>query len=255
MEDKDKLTELFESISSEILTEEVKLQLGVLFEEAINSAIKVKEQELQEAHDAKVLELEESQKAKEAALDESNATDIATFKEELVEQMDEYLDYFCKEYIKENEQVVEDYAKVKLAEKVLRNFKQMTEAFNISLSEESVSSEDEIAELQTENSKLVNQLIESRKEVETVTKAALISEASAALDTDIQREKLVEMAKNIEYDAELFESKLGVLVDTIKAKAEVEAEEVVTESLEVKPEEVAPAKVVNEKIAAILKAF
>jgi hypothetical protein len=199
----DKLTELFESINSEILTDEVKLQMSTLFEAAINEAVEAKEQELEE----------------------SNRVEISEFKEELVEQVDEYLNYFVEEYIKENETVVEDYAKVKLAEKVLRNFKQMTEAFNISLSEESISSEDEVEELTAENTKLVNKLIEAKKETELVKKAAFIAEAAEKLDTDIQREKLVEQAKGLEFDEEIYEAKLQVLVDTILVKESKDADE------------------------------
>lgn len=202
----EQLKELFESIESELLTDEVKLQMSTLFESAINEAIKSKEKELEE----------------------SNRTEITEFKEDLVEQVDSYIDYFCKEYIKENEQVVEDFAKVKLAEKVLRNFQQMVEAFNISLNDESISSEDEIEELKTENTTLVNKLIESRKEILLVKKAAMISEACEKLATDVEREKLVEMAKTIDFDEELFEAKLDVLVakiQTIETKLEEKLEE------------------------------
>lgn len=221
------LKELFESISSDILTDEIKLQLGTIFETTVNEAIEAKEQELEEA-------------AKE---------EISEFKDTLVEQVDSYLDYFVQEYIKENESVVEDYTKVKLAEKVLRNFKQMCEAFNVSLSEESISSEDEIEELQAENTKLVNKLIEAKKQTQMVKKAAFISEAADKLETDVQREKLVEMAKKLEFEEEIFEGKLGVLVDTILAKKE----ETVTEKLEEKEEvkEVKPQ--LTEAVASYLK--
>jgi hypothetical protein len=194
----EQLKELFESIESELLTDEVKLQMSTLFESAINEAIKSKEKELEE----------------------SNRTEITEFKEDLVEQVDSYIDYFCKEYIKENEQVVEDFAKVKLAEKVLRNFQQMVEAFNISLNDESISSEDEIEELKTENTTLVNKLIESRKETQLVKKAAMISEACEKLATDVEREKLVEMAKTVDFDEELFESKLDIFVTKIQTTVE-----------------------------------
>jgi len=203
------LQELFESINSDILTEEVQLKIATLFEATVNDAIK----------------------AKEAELEESNAKELVEFKEDLVEQTNSYLDYFTKEYIKENEQIIEDFTKVKLAEKVLRNFQQMVEAFNISLSDESISSEDEVEELKTENTKLVNKLIESRKEVSNVKKAAMIAEAQCSLDTDVQKEKLVEMAKGLEFDEELFESKLSVLIEKIVTE-KVETKEKLDEKVE-----------------------
>jgi hypothetical protein len=194
--DQTSLSELFESISSEILTDSVKLQMETIFESALNEAIALKEEELEA----------------------KNTVEIEEFKESLIENIDSYMDYFSKEYIKENEAVVEDFNKVKLAEKVLRNFKQMCEAFNLSLSDESISSEDELEELKTEQNKLVNQLIEAQKETETVMRAAMIAEASVKLTTDIQIEKLFEKAKGLEFDRETFAEKLDILVDTILMK-------------------------------------
>jgi len=95
----------------------------------------------------------------------------------------------------------------------------------------------------------VNKLIESRKEVQNIKKAAMISEAAEQLDTDIQREKLVEMAKAIEFDEELFESKLEVIVEKILN----EKEEVVAEKLEEKVEEVKVEKELTESMKKYLK--
>lgn len=224
----EQLKELFESISSDILTDEVKLQIGTIFETTVNEAVVAKEQELEEA----------------------NRTEIAEFKDTLVEQIDSYMDYFVSEYIKENEAIVEDYTKVKMAEKVLRNFKQMCEAFNISLSEESLDSEDEIEELQSENTKLVNKLIEAKKETAQVKKAAYIAEAAQKLETDVQREKLFEMAKALDFEEELFEGKLEVLIETVLAKKE----EVIEEKLEEKEEVVEEPKAqVTEAVKSYLK--
>lgn len=193
VKEKDALQELFEGIQSEILTPELQLKMSTLFEASVNSAIELKEQELEE----------------------SNKEELRLFKEDLVSKTDDYLEYFTKEYIKENEQIVEDFSKVRLAEKVLRNFQQMVEAFNISLSDESISSEDEIDELKTENTKLINKLIESRKETVNVKKAAMISEAGETLTTDVQRDKLIALAKGLEFEEDIFESKLEVLIEKI----------------------------------------
>lgn len=223
----EQLKELFESISSEILTDEIKLQLGTIFETSVNEAVEAKEQ----------------------ALEEANRVEIAEFKESLTEQIDGYLDYFVKEYIKENESIVEDYTKVKLAEKVLRNFKQMCEAFNISLSEESLSNEDEIDELQTENNKLVNKLIEAKKETALVKKAAYIAEAAQKLETDVQREQLMEKAKGLEFDEDVFEQKLAVVIESLLVKKE----EIVEDKLEEKEEIVDEKPVISESVASYLR--
>lgn len=225
---KDSLKELFEGIQSDILTDEIQLKLSTLFEATVNAAIEAKEEELEEA----------------------NKAEISEFKTELVEQIDEYLSYFCEEYIKENEVVVEDFAKVKLAEKVLRNFGQMCEAFNISLSEESISSEDEIEELQAENNKVINQLIEAKKETEMVKRAAIIAEASNGL-TDLQVEKLIEAAKSVDFESEeIFEAKLDTLLEKIVKE---DLEEAPAEKLNEQEEVVDQKKVVAESMQKYMK--
>lgn len=199
---KEPLQELFEGISTDILTPDVQLKLATLFESSLNSAIE----------------------AKEVELEESNKAELETFKEDLVSQTDEYLKFFTSQYIQENEQVIEDFSKVRLAEKVLRNFQQMTEAFNISLAEDSISNEDELDDLKVENTKLINKLIESKKEVENIKKAAMISEAHDKLETEVQKEALTEMARKFDFDQDLFEGQLSVMVEKILKPTEKTAE-------------------------------
>lgn len=97
----------------------------------------------------------------------------------------------------------------------------------------------------------LNKLIESRKEVANVKKAAMIADAQSELETDLQKDKLVEMAKGLEFDAELFESKLAVLVEKILT----EKEEVKEEKLEEKQEDEVKEPQKASKIAEYMKAL
>ena len=225
---KDSITSLLESLNSDLFDDSFKLKISTIFEATVNEAVAAKELELEEL----------------------NAKDIELFKEELVSQTDSYLDYFVQEYIKENEVVVEDFAKVKLAEKVIRNFNQMCEAFNISLSEESISNDNEVDELKTENNKLINKLIDSEKTIEIVKRAAIIAEASVG-GTDLQIEKMIEMAKGLEFESEeIFESKLATILEKI-IKESVTNDDV--EKLEEKEEIVEQKKVISESMSKYLR--
>jgi len=200
--EKGKLEELFESMDKEVFTEEIQLKIGTLFESMVAEAVAAKEQQLEE----------------------QNEKDLEGYKAQLVENVDQYLDYFSESYMKENEIIVEDFTKVKLAEKILRNFKQMCEAFNISLSEEVVSSEDEIEGLKEDINKVTNDLMESRKELELVKKSAIIAESFKGC-TDIQREKLIEAAKSVDFEStESFKEKVNSLIEKI-LKEEVTEED------------------------------
>jgi len=205
----DELKALFESLDSDIFTEDTQLKMATLFEATVNEAVKAKEEELE----AKSLQ------------------EMSEFKESLVESVDSYLDYFAEQYVAQNEAIVEDFTKVKLAEKVIRNFEQMCQAFNMSLSEESVSNEDEVTAIKEDLNKKVNDLIESRKEIQTLQKAGMIAEASHKLETDVQRESLYEKAKDLELD-EIFESKIEALVEGILTAKVEEPAKKLEESVE-----------------------
>lgn len=189
----DSLATLFESMDKEVFTEELQLKMQVLFEDTVRLAVEQKEQELEE----------------------SNKTEIAEFKDELVEQIDSYLDYFTQEYIKENEQPIESKAKVKLAEKVLGKFQELVEDFNLSLNEEDVDAEEEIEGLKEESSKLHNKLIESKKELDRCKKLLVIKDQTKNL-TDMDAEKIEESVMSMDYkDAETFTSKVKIMVEQV----------------------------------------
>lgn len=226
--EKDTLASLFESMDKEVFSEEIQLKISTLFESTIAEAVAAKEVELQEANDL----------------------EMKTFKEELVVSVDQYLEHFTTNYVKENEIVVEDFAKVKLAEKVLRNFKQMVEAFNVSLSEDSVANDNEVEGLKEETNKLHNQLIEAKQTIEDIKRAALIAEASIG-GTDLQLEKFAEAAGKLDFETpELFEGKLASLLEKILKEGE---EEVTPDKLDEQEEVVDAKKVISEGMEKYMK--
>lgn len=214
----DQLKELFESLSSDVLTEDVKLKLATIFEASVNEAVKAKETELEEASEKEMSE----------------------FKESLVESIDDYLDYFAEQFVSQNEVMVEDFTKVKVAEKVLENFKEMCNAFNISLSEETVSFEEEIQEAKESENKAINDLVEARKEIELLKKTAIITEASKQLETEVQVEDLVEKVKSLDFD-DVFESKVQIFVEQILGTKKEEEPKKLEESVEPKDETKKPS--------------
>jgi hypothetical protein len=186
------IDKLFEQISSEVLTEEVKLQMAVLFENALQEAIAEKEKKLEE----------------------SNIKEVNDFKENLTTQIDEYLTYFSEEFVKTNSNVIEDSVKVKTAERVLKTFSGIMKDFSVQLDEKKVDADVKIHESREEINKLTKQLIEAKKQVKTAEKTVMVVEASTKLTTDLQKSKLVEYAKGLPVD-ELFEKKVNAYVSTI----------------------------------------
>jgi len=186
------IDKLFESIQSDVLTEDVKLQMAVLFENAINEAVKVKEEELEA----------------------KNKIDTEQFQESLTNKLDDYINLFVEEFTKENAKTIEESVKVKTAERVLKAFNQIVEDFNIQLDEKKVTDEEALVEAKAELNKVTNQLVEAKKEIKMREKAALVTEACSKLDTDMQKSKLVEYAKKLPFD-ELFERKVAAFSTTV----------------------------------------
>ena len=192
---------LFEQISSDILTEETKLQMAVLFENSLNEAIK----------------------AKEVEMEATNKADITAFKEGLVTNIDDYLNYFVEDFVAKNTAVIEESVKIKTAERVLKTFSGVMADFHLALDEKKITTDTKLAESTKEVSDLTKQLIEAKKATKLREKAALVMEASFALTTDVQKAKLTDYAKSLPLD-EIFSKKLkafGELMLTEAKTAEV----------------------------------
>ena len=211
------IDKLFDNISNEILTEDVKLQMAVLFESQVTEAIK----------------------AKEAELVEKNTADITKFKEDMVNKIDSYITHFCEEFVTNNTQVIEESVKIKTAERILKTFSAIVSDFNLQLDEKKIDNEKELTEAKAEINKLTSRLIESKKEVKLREKAAIVAEACTGLKTELQKAKLVEFAAKLPFD-ELFEKKLGALSGTLLTEA-------VTKKVEEKPEKI----VIKEEIEEV----
>jgi hypothetical protein len=193
------LEQLFEKINSELLTDEVKLEMNAFFESAVNTAIAKKEEDLEE----------------------QNKADIAEFKDELVTSLDEYLTYFVEEFTRENEQQVEDAVKVKTAQRVLDVFEGVVNDFNMNLDENTVQNDEELVEAKQTISSQTEEILELRKQTRKFASDKIVESIASELDSEAKQEKFRTLAETITYtEDEDFKSKLGVLAETIAAKEE-----------------------------------
>lgn len=191
------LDQLFEKINSELLNDEVKLEMTAMFESAVNEAIQTKEQELEE----------------------SNKQEIAEFKDELTIKLDEYLTYFVEEFTRENEQQIEDAVKVKTAERVLGVFESVVNDFNMKLSDETIDNETELKEAKATIDSQTEELLKARKEIEAMKVEKIVESIAVGFETESDQEKFRGLAKTITFtEEEDFKTKLGVLGESISSK-------------------------------------
>lgn len=212
------LEKLFEQIDSELLTDEVKLQLSTLFESQLNEAI-------------------EAEKVK---LEEKNEKEITEFKDQLIEQIDEYLSYITEEIVDEKEEDIEEATKVATAEKILESFKELAGAFFVSTTPEAVHDSTALDEAKEELNEAVNRAVDAEKELQKLRKTIAIQAKAAELETDSEKEKFTKLAESLDYvDEDSFAEKLQVVADTVKSP-EAPAEEQIEE------EEETPGEVIEE---------
>lgn len=191
---------LFEHVEFEgkdqVFTEEILAKMDVLFE------AKVKEESLKIV-EAKSDDIEEQ-------YSQQNEDEMTQFKEELVEQVDQYVNYFVQNFLKENVQTIEDGVKVRLAEKVLAKFNGLVEDFNIQLEDKNLDNEDLVEELKESKSELTNKLIEQEILIKKLSKKLLIEETATKFETETQRDRFIKLAETYDFDSK-FEGKIKIL--------------------------------------------
>lgn len=193
------LEQLFEKIESELLTDEVKLEMATLFESALNEAIAKKEEDLEE----------------------QNKADIAEFKDEMVGKLDEYLTYFVEEFTRENEQQIEDAVKVKTAQRVLDTFEGVVQDFNMKLDEDVVADTEELDAAKGTISEQTEEILALRKQVTELEATKVVEGLVDQFETDAEKEKFRTLAETINFtDTEEYTKKLGVISESIKTPTE-----------------------------------
>lgn len=191
------LKALLEKIDAEVMTDEVKLSVSALFESTVNEAIK----------------------AKEIELEAQNTTEIAQFKENIVNQIDEYLNGVVESYVRDNEAQIVEGVQIDAAKRVLEHFSSLVDGFHLQLSEKVETDNAALKEAKAELNATVEKLVSMKSELSVATKKIALAEAASELDTDSQVEKLAKLAEGIEFDIDAiaeYKKKIAFFVESIK---------------------------------------
>ena len=261
------LSSLFEGLD---LSDEVKENLQITFDTAVQAAaVQIQESilvaataELEEKHTQDVLEIAEQIEEKYQEREQA-----------LVEQTQTYIDDFLKEWAEQNKLAIDNSLKAKLFDSIFESLSNVFVDHNLNVPTEKVDIYEELQQecdelqnkvdsLMKENKKLVEDSIELKvKEI--------IKEATKNL-TQSQIEKVIALQESISID-ENIEKKLKTIVQMVEATSKKEVKEtdkdddeseddkpedkqVVTENLNyVEPGSGKPAPSVNPQIAQYLK--
>lgn len=179
----------------EHLSEEFKTKAAGLFEAVVTARVTAEVEEI------------EKELADEASIAQE------TFKEEMVQKIDSYLNYVAENWMKENELAIEKGLKSEITESFIGSLKEVFAEHYIEIPEEKY---DVLGEMQSEIDSLKSKLdesteekiglVEAKKELE---KAAAVKEATADL-TVTEQEKFAKLVEDVEFDGDYAE-KLSVI--------------------------------------------
>ena len=187
------------------LSDAFKEKAETIFEAAINSKVNAEIDRLEEKYN------------------EELAEEVETTKADLVEKVDNYLNYVVENWMEENKLAIQNGLRTEIAEDFMNKMKDLFTESYIAVPEEKVDLVDDLADQVEELEATVNEstqkAIDMAVELEGYKREAIIREATKDL-AETQVEKLKSLAENVDFDdEETFIQKVAQLKESYFAKA------------------------------------
>ena len=192
-------------VEGEDLSEEFKKKASTIFEAAVKSKIRP---EVERIEAEKTQEIEE---------------EMESFKSELAEKVDGYLDYVVKEWMTENELAIERGLKGEIAEDFITGLKALFEEHYIDVPDEKYdileSQAQKIEELESKLNETIGKLTEKKQSEDSLVRESVIKEVSSDL-AETQSEKFAGLVEDVEFtDKDSFVEKLNTLKENYFPKS------------------------------------
>ena len=210
-------------VDGEQLSEEFKSKASTIFEAAVH-------QKVMEVATVKVDELE---KEFQADLQE----EIISFRDELTEKVDGYLNYVVEEWMRENELALENSLRSEITEEFMGGLKNLFTEHYIEVPDEKVDIVeglyDKVEELEGQLNTQIEENVKTKDELNEYRKNKILEEVSSDL-ADTQSEKLKSLVEGVSFDEEDFESKVKTIKESyfpnqVKQDENIEQKDVVSE--------------------------
>jgi hypothetical protein len=216
------------------LSDEFKQKAETIFEAAINSKVNAEIDRLEEKYN------------------EELAEEVATTKADLVEKVDNYLNYVVENWMEENKLAIQNGLRTEIAEDFMNKMKDLFTESYITVPEEKVDLVDDLAnqveELEATINESTQKAIDMAVELESYKREAIIREATKGL-AETQVEKLKSLAENVDFDdEETFTQKVNQLKESYFAKATKSQDDKIEE-------EDAPVITASDSMASYLNAI
>jgi len=221
-------------LTGQELSEDFKTSAATLFEAHLNERTRQIEEEVQAQYET---------------LLEQHTVAVT---EELVERIDEYLNYVVEEWMQENRLAVEQGLRTEITENFIGNLRGLFAESYIEVPEEKLdlfeSTVEEVETLDGELQSQVEKNMELVEEVEQLKCEIVFRQISEGL-TDTEVEKLRRLAEDLDFDTvEQFAEKISVLRENIENIGTVANETATEDSLEESFEEASEASPLVEAV-------
>ena len=209
-------------VEGEDLSEEFTAKATTIFEAAVKSKLR---------SEVERLDMEKTQEV---------AEEVESFKNELTEKVDSYLDYVVKEWMQENELAIDRGLKGEIAEDFITGLKALFEEHYIDVPDEKYDilegQAQKIEDLESKLNETIEKMTEMNKEKSTLVREQVIAKVSTDL-AETEKEKFEGLVEDVEFtDEETFTEKLNTLKENYFPKSvatQTLEEEVETENQEV----------------------
>ncbi len=192
--------------ADDTLSEEFKVKAATIFEAAVKSKIR-----------GEIERIDEQVRSE-------RDSEMETFKEELTEKVDTYLNYVVEEWTKENELAIERGLKGEIAEDFISGLKQLFEDHYIDVPDEKYNvleaQSEKISELEEKLNEAIQKSVDLTSSNETLVREQVVSEISEDLaDTEI--EKFKSLTQDVDFGSEdSFREKLNTLKESYFPKTQ-----------------------------------
>ena len=180
-----------------------------------------------------------------SSLEEKYATDVAEYKDGIVEKIDSYLNYVVENWMKENELALENGLRTEIAEDFMSGLKVLFKEHYIEVPEEKYDVIGELqakaAELEAKLDEAIGSNVDLNKEVTSLKRQAVVEELSKDL-ADTEAAKLGKLLEGVDFENEdLYREKVSVIKDnyfpknavTESVSQSVQAQQTLTEETDV----------------------
>ena len=198
--------------SEATLSDEFKQKAETIFEAAIKSKLAEEIDRLEEKYNEELTE------------------EIESTKSDLVEKVDNYLNYVVEQWMEDNKLAVQTGLRTEIAEKFMNNLKDLFTESYIEVPESKVDLVDELAaeveELEEAHNTAIAKQLEMATQLEEYQRAAIIAEASDGL-VETQVEKLKKLAEDVDFDdEETFAQKVATIKESYFTKKSAESADI-----------------------------